>query len=153
MTARVYHDCSQSGNIKEIKDQVRQVEKEVSELKPKVEIMLHTLEGNGQKGIKDVVTTLAVNVSNLTEAIAESKEDRDALTNSINELLKFQNNVEASTRVKEKEASSREVRKAHLRWMIGVIITLVLGVATLSLQFKKEKNKVDSLKIQIENSK
>ena len=153
MTTKIIHECSQSENIKQIRDEIRQLEMDVAPLRKEVDTMYHILEGNGRQGLKELVIRLDENVTELGHQIAESKNDRKSLRESINDLINFQTTVNTSFEQQDMESSKREVRKAHLQWLIGVVITLLLGVSALLLDLRKEKKQITVLKEQIELSK
>jgi hypothetical protein len=150
MTTKIIHDCTQADNIQAIKKEIRQMEIDVASLKPEVHGMNKILEGNGQKGLKEVVILLSANVSELGIRLIESKADRKELRESINDLINYKSTLESSFMTTDRENTKRGVRAAHLQWLIGVIITLVLGLATLTLTVVKEKKSIKAMEEHIE---
>ena len=73
--------------------------------------------GNGQPGLSQTVPVLNRNVSELNETIGN-------LTTGVSGLLKFQENQMGVQHGKDM------VRKRN-RWIIGVLITVVFGLAGL----------------------
>jgi hypothetical protein len=92
------HECERPEEIGEIKASVKRLEKIV--------------EGNGQPGLRDIVTALNTNVDIMNKNIAY-------LTTVISGILKFQNETEG-------ESKERDRNKINFRWAMGLAITMFI---------------------------
>lgn len=95
----------------------------------------HTLDGNGQEGVVKKVVRLEEKVDKLNETVNDIKENQDELFTKISQVLDYKVGQEAIYK-------DRAVRKVHLKWLIGTVITLSLGIGGLIINMKSENNKL-----------
>lgn len=77
------------------------------------------LKGNGQKGLVQIIPSLASTVENLDETVG-------ALRTAVSGLNKFQDDIVAETKVKAKAEAKRQVRNVNYQWAITTLIVLVM---------------------------
>lgn len=143
------HNCNQADNIKSIKDKVDTLCQCVPVLEKEVEDMSKILNDNGHQGLKTTVTILSENVYRLGVQIDESKQDRKDLRNSIGELINYRSTLETTFLERDRANSEKEVRKAHVRWLLGLLIASAIAIATLFVSVRKESVKVQNLQEQL----
>jgi hypothetical protein len=95
----------------------------------------HILEGNGQEGIVKKVIRLEEKMDITCGAIERIEDNQEKLLGKISLALDYKKEQEAINR-------DRGIRAVHFKWLIGVTITLLLGVAGLTVNVQKEKAKL-----------
>ena len=82
----------------------------------KVERMEKILYDNGQKG-------LISNVHQLNESVPTLSKNIEVLSTAVSGLTKFRDETIGGIRAKER-------MKIHSQWIIGILVTLILGLIT-----------------------
>lgn len=82
----------------------------------KVERMEKILYDNGQKG-------LISNVHQLNESVPTLSKNIEVLSTAVSGLTKFRDETIGGIRAKER-------MKVHSQWIIGILVTLILGLIT-----------------------
>jgi hypothetical protein len=153
MSTRIIHECSQAESIKNIKDEVDDLTICVNVLKPEVERVVRILEGNGQKGLKEVVIQLNGNVSELTTRLEESSSDRRSLHEAITGLINYKAGLQATFEEQNKENTrmevKREVKGNNTRWLIALLIASLIAIAGILIDLKIAKDKINMLNKQV----
>jgi hypothetical protein len=145
MVQKINHTCTKSKEIDSIKDKVDDLCSCVPTLEKEVCGIIKTLDGNGHKGLKEVVIVLSESVDRLSSQIEESKADRKDLRTSIGNLINYKSTLETTFSEKDKANSEREVRKVHLRWLIYITIILSLGIVSIYIDLRKQQKTVTTL--------
>ena len=96
------HKCNHEGDIAKLAEKVGRMEK--------------ALYDNGQKGLITTTILLNENVSNLTSTVT-------TLTTAVSGLTKFRDETIGGIKAKER-------MKVHSQWLIGILVTAVLGLVT-----------------------
>ena len=79
------------------------------------------LNGNGQKGLRDIVTELNLTVKELKPVI-------DDLRTAVSGFGKFQIETEVDIRANEKQKSNIQLKRVNTQWIITTIIVLILFI-------------------------
>lgn len=79
------------------------------------------LNGNGQKGLRDIVTELNLTVKELKPVI-------DDLRTAVSGFGKFQTETEVDIRANEKQKSNIQLKRVNTQWIITTIIVLILFI-------------------------
>jgi hypothetical protein len=149
MVQRVSHTCTKSKEIDSIQDKVDKLTVCVPVLEREVNGIIKTLEGNGHKGLKEVVIILGESVEKLSGQIEESKVDRKELRTSIDNLRNYKSTLETTFTERDKSNSEREVRKTHVRWLIALLVASILSLATLYVNLQKKDREIKTLNTEI----
>ena len=96
------HKCNHEGDIAKLSEKVGRMEK--------------ALYDNGQKGLISNTIKLNENVINLSQNV-------QALGTAVSGLTRFRDETKGGIEAKERF-------KIHTRWLIGVLVTAVLGLVT-----------------------
>jgi hypothetical protein len=108
------HTCSQVENLKRIADQGRELH--------------HAINGNGKKGIREIV-------SNLSEKMETVIKDNEAIKADLKVLVQFQTQVETKEEEREKHKNEivaiKKTSSGRNRWLIGLIISTSLTLMGL----------------------
>lgn len=153
MELKTIHECTKSEIIDKINGKVDQLSQEVPVLELQVENVRKVLEDNGHLGLKSSVIILSENVKNLNTLLEESRTDRKSLHESVEHLVAYKSNLETTFIERDRASSEKEVRKAHVKWLIGIVITLGLGFAALYVDLRKEQKQVTTLQTEIKIEK
>jgi len=107
------HFCTQEGRLSRIEQTALTLDKVVN--------------GNGQEGLlKQTVK--------LIQLVADMKESSKEMNNNIKDLKVAISGINRFQTVIETTITQREKYKANKRWGIGIMITLILGVAGLVIK-------------------
>jgi hypothetical protein len=147
--SKVLHVCTQAEAIKEIKSEVNDLTISVNILKPEVQRVVRILEGNGQKGLKDVVIQLNSNVIELTSKLEESGVDRRSLHGAIEGLVNYRTTLQATFEEQNKEFTKKEVKGNNARWLIALLIASIIAIAGILIDLKMAKNEIQKLNKQV----
>lgn len=98
----------------------------------------HILDGNGQEGFIKKMVRMEEKVNTTYETVKIIEEYQDTLLEKISEALDYKKEQEAIVK-------DRGVRTVHLKWLIGTVIVLFLGVAGLILDNKKQNSKYNEI--------
>jgi uncharacterized protein YoxC len=132
MALKSSYPCSQVENIRELT-------KTVASLEPIVYSLDHTINGNGQKGLKESVTILNENVKTLSERLEESNKSQKETNNILQGLSNFKISLETTFEEKAKAKVEKEIKKTHLRWLVGISISLFIFAIGLMIDVQKSK--------------
>lgn len=125
----------------------------ITELKVTVEDLKHIVRGNSKPGLADTVPLLVDGLTGLRETMLE-------FSKSISGFQKFQMDYEIRAELKKKEQERKEaeerseresikeekavieakleVKRINAKWLVGIIITLILGIGGLYLNMRKD---------------
>lgn len=98
----------------------------------------HILDGNGQEGFIKKMVRMEEKVNTTYETVKIIEEYQDTLLEKISEALDYKKEQEAIVK-------DRGVRTVHLKWLIGTVIVLFLGIAGLILDNKKQNSKYNEI--------
>jgi len=96
------HKCNHEGDIAKLAEKVGRMEK--------------ALYDNGQKGLITTTILLNENVSNLNQNVTD-------LSTAVRGLVRFKDETIGGIKAKER-------MKVHSQWLIGILVTAVLGLVT-----------------------
>ena len=99
--------CSNEGRISSIETKLNNIDK--------------TVNGNGQKGVRDMVTELCINYKSLDMNV-------QGIARSVSALVKFQTEIETKEDVINYLEQKADKHRKRNQWLIGITITLVLGI-------------------------
>lgn len=92
---------------------------EIAKIKMTVERLAKIIEGNGQKGLMEIVTIMNSNLSNMTDSIK-------SLNMTMNELVLYKSENEGYYKAKLSEKSNKQWTYGIVITLLGIIITLVI---------------------------
>lgn len=95
----------------------------------------HTLEGNGQEGMIKKMVRFEEKIDQTNLNIERLQKSQEEVLGKLSQVLDYKKEQEAIVR-------DRGVRTVHLKWLIGVSITLLLGIGGFVINTKKENNKL-----------
>ena len=139
MAIKTFHECGQIDTIKDLKENTLYLTKIVSQYIPKVDDLVHVIKGNGQKGLQENVIILSQNVNTLNDKMEEANLQHEKTNEILQGLSNFKISLETTFDEKAKAKAEKEVKKTHLRWLIGTVITLFIFAIGLMIDVQKSK--------------
>jgi hypothetical protein len=153
MALKTIHECGQLDTIKDLKENTLYLTKIVSQYIPKVDDLVHVINGNGQKGLRDNVIILSQNVNTLNDKMEEANLQHEKTNEILQGLSNFKISLETTFEEKSRAKAEKEVKKVHVRWLIGTVIVLSLGVISLLIDMRTQRSNLKDINSDIQNTK